>query len=284
MERAKHHAWVIHRVRRLASKGWSADDIACIYPALTPADIHAILAVVRASLGPHRPIRGILARRVRLRRGCGRTAEAIAAEFHIDPESVRAFLALPPPPRPRQPRPIDPERLVPRQPHCRRRTAGMLNRARSPNEQAALSAWERSARAAAGPELPGPERPAIDLVEVPARICPAAVEAQGDWGPMQASFASGGNQGNAALTDAEAVRIRARRAAGVPRKDLAREYGVSVATVTRITRGDTYRDAAAVAPHDLAAAEPPATSPVPEPWPGERWEEPRGDRRRRGSD
>jgi hypothetical protein len=80
------------------------------------------------------------------------------------------------------------------------------------------------------------------------------------------------------LTDAAAVLIRERFAAGEPRKALAVEYRVSVSTITRITRRDAES-------HDLVEAIPPATSPVPDPEPqDERWEEPPGDRRRRGDD
>jgi transcriptional regulator with XRE-family HTH domain len=43
------------------------------------------------------------------------------------------------------------------------------------------------------------------------------------------------------LTDAEAAAIRELRAAGVSRQELAARYRVSVATVTRITSGSTYR-------------------------------------------
>jgi hypothetical protein len=46
---------------------------------------------------------------------------------------------------------------------------------------------------------------------------------------------------------------------------------VSVATITRITRGDTYRDARAPDPVEVI---PPATPPVPEPEQGEQWDEP----------
>jgi Helix-turn-helix domain of resolvase len=264
---------IVRSVREMAARGRPADDLARRH-GIALADVHRILE--------HRCIKGVLAGKVRLRHSIGWTAERIAAELHVDPEAVRTFLAPVPPPAPRQPRPIEPERLVPRQSHRRRKVVGTLNRARSPKEQAALSPWDRLEL---GPQLPpasGPELlPVIDLVEVPEEIPPATVEAREDWGPMQASFASGGDQGNAALSDAQAVEIRRRRAAGESRADVARAFNVSVATITRVTSRVTYRDAAAVEVLDLVEVIP-ATSPVPEQ--GERWEPEPGDRRRRGCD
>ena len=47
--------------------------------------------------------------------------------------------------------------------------------------------------------------------------------------------------GNAALSDADAEVVRQLRAHGVARQDVADRFGVSPATITRITRGETYR-------------------------------------------
>lgn len=217
----------------------------------------------------------------------GWSTAAIARACSITRAEVRSILAVPvrPPRQPRVPRPpIDPERLVPRQRHRRRRVEGLLNRPRSPAEQARLSGWDRLAT-----DDPLGLPPAIAAAAVPERlhqvevlIPPATAEASGDWGSIRASARPGGANGNAALSDADAVRIRRRRAEGVSRKDLAAEFNVSVATITRITRGDTYRTAAAVEVLDLVGVIP-APPAVPEPQ-GERWDEPPGDRRRRGDD
>jgi hypothetical protein len=79
-------------------------------------------------------------------------------------------------------------------------------------------------------DAPGPAVAAAEGVE------PAPA---GDWGSPHAS-AAGCRSGNAALSDADAELVRRLRADGVPRADVARQMGVSVATITRITRGETY--------------------------------------------
>jgi IS30 family transposase len=87
-----------------------------------------------------------------------------------------------------------------------------------------------------------------------------APRAADDWGSAQASAREGAASPNAALTDADAVRIRQRRAAGISPVDLAQEYGVSVATIGRITQGRTYRNATAqeeAPPSPIAAPKPP---------------------------
>jgi transcriptional regulator len=263
-------------VRRLAAHGWTADAIARAYQ-LTRAEVRMILQTpVRppSPTGPDRPIWARLATRVRRLHDEGRSDAAIALQLDLDPGRVEDFF----------------RRLTPRQAHHRRRQQDILNRPRSRREQAALCEWDRLATddplgpppAIADVDVPELLPVASGPVEVPTQIWPATVGPREDWGPMQASWTSGGTNGNAALTDADAVAIRHRRAEGVPRADLAREYGVSVATITRITRGDTYRDAAAAEVLDLVEVIP-APPPVPEPQ-GERWVEPPGDRRRRGDD
>jgi hypothetical protein len=269
-----------NRVRRLARAGWSADSIAL----REGIDADAVARIL------DRPIRGILAHRVRLRHGCGWTVEAIAEGLRIDVDAVRAFLFPPPPPLPNPlPKYTLAERLARRERHCRMRDEAILNRPRSRREMDALSDWRRFRRRdepgpPAAPELLElPDVEPLDQVEGSAQICDSIPEPQGDWGPMQAAPRPGGASGNAALTDGQAERIRQRRADGVSRADLAREYGVSVATITRITRAETYCTVAApelpgVEVLDLVEVIP-ATSPVQEQ--GERWEE-TGDRRRRG--
>jgi hypothetical protein len=267
----------VRYVRRMATeRGVTADGIARRL-GIAAADVVRILE--------ERVIKGDLARRVYSRHVIGWTVEAIAEDLHLPPDTVRYFLfpppPVPPPPRPpRVPRPIDPARLVPRQRHCRRQREGMLNRPRSPREQAALSAWDRLAVDPSSdvPELLPVEQD--DLVEVepedPSGACPVMLDE--DWG----SWHDNDSRRNASLTDDQASRIRERRADGESRKALAIEFNVSVATITRITRRDTYRTAES---HDLVEAPPPATPLVPAPEPTyERWVEPPGDRRRRGDD
>lgn len=240
------------RIRRLHELGYSPERIAALLGLYLPGVLRMLAPARPAPSPPERP--------KRLKRPSRRPTP-------------------PAPPPPRQHCPIEPERWIPRQAHCRRRQEGRLNRARSPREQAALSEWLRTApEPVAVPELLDVERPAIDLVEVEPQIC---AEVPTDWGPMQAAGRPGGANGNAALSDADAARIRRRRALGISYKDLAREHGVSVATIGRIVQGRSYRNPAAVEPHDLV--KPPADvaeGPGPE---FERWEGPPGDRRRRGN-
>jgi len=54
----------------------------------------------------------------------------------------------------------------------------------------------------------------------------------------------GRRNGNAKLTEAQAAEIRRRRNAGELRKDLAAEFNVSGATVTRIANGEGWRHVA----------------------------------------
>ena len=63
-----------------------------------------------------------------------------------------------------------------------------------------------------------------------------------DWGSFQATTREGTAHANAALSSSDVRRIRARHAAGIPRQDLARDAGVSIATINRIIAGKTYRD------------------------------------------
>ena len=51
----------------------------------------------------------------------------------------------------------------------------------------------------------------------------------------------GEKHGRAKLTDDQALTIRRRRAAGERGVDLAREYGVTTRTITRIVRGENWR-------------------------------------------
>jgi hypothetical protein len=105
-----------------------------------------------------------------------------------------------------------------------------------------------------------------------------AVPAEG-WGPMAMAGGQPGRRSNhTALTDADAELVRALRAGGVPRKDLAERFDVSVATITRITRGETYRPVERE-PDRVVVIEPPAIAAAEGPAPTV-WAEPRRPGRR----
>jgi len=67
----------------------------------------------------------------------------------------------------------------------------------------------------------------------------------GDVGPWEAHYgmesARGHRNARAVLSDDQADKIRSERARGVSRAELAERFGVSVATITRLTTGRTYR-------------------------------------------
>lgn len=118
-----------------------------------------------------------------------------------------------------------------------------------------------------GPAVESP-RVAGDVAEA-IRIGPPPIPPpSGDWGPI-AGGKVGARSNNAALTDADAELARRLRAEGVPRADVAARLGVSVATITRITRGETYRPVAEVEPDQVVAIEPQiavAEGPGPAAW------------------
>lgn len=120
--------------------------------------------------------------------------------------------------------------------------------------------------ATAAAELAAVEVPGPSIAEAPPPIAEA-------WGSAHASTASGGLHPNAALTDAEAAEARELRAAGVPRAELARRFGVSVATITRITSRVTYP--VPVPPVPDPDPPPPPTIAAAESPPAATWTEPR---------
>lgn len=121
-----------------------------------------------------------------------------------------------------------------------------------------------------------PEPAAASVDDGPEEEPPGEAIAPGPRGSWEAMRSSGQRSGNASMTDEQAERARQMRARGVPRDDVAREFGVSRSTITRLTRGETYRGAEAQPPEpeglppQIAAAE----------APGERWEQPPGWRSR----
>jgi len=170
-----------------------------------------------------RPIRGGLAMGVRRRHAAGESAEAIARALRLRPGDVRAYLA-----------------------------------------SVAARAERRAWRGDGGDDGDVAELPRVDVVVddrggpvgAPAARAelPPPPPAAGDWGSVHAPS---GRSGNAALSEADAALARTLRSEGVARRDVAAMLGISVATVTRITRGETYRPAA-VEPDQVAAVEPPA--------------------------
>lgn len=230
-------------VRRLAyHHGWTADAIARVY-GLPVGAIRSILASPSrqpgprrpqlASTDPDRPIHGGLATSIRRRSARGESAEAIGRHLSLRASAVAAYLA-------------DLEAR-----------AGRL-------------AWmgpddDVDAELPALPELPQLE-PAISAAEVPQLPGPA-----GDWASFHASAVAGERAPNARLTDADAELVRQLRADGVPRAEVAARLGVSVATITRITRGDTYRPVAG--DDQVVLPDPPAIAPAEVPRPAV-WMEP----------
>jgi hypothetical protein len=55
------------------------------------------------------------------------------------------------------------------------------------------------------------------------------------FNPMKSTYrASGSRNGASVLTEADVVRLRNLAASGIPQKNLAKEYGIAVGTVSRI--------------------------------------------------
>jgi hypothetical protein len=119
--------------------------------------------------------------------------------------------------------------------------------------------WERL-RAAIEARLPPP---------APAATSPEAARERWDPG---VDARTGGEASAAKLSDDDAALIRELRAVGVPRQDLAGWFRVSVATITRITRGETYPDARRAELDQVVTIEPPPV--VAEEFPGETWPDP----------
>ena len=118
---------------------------------------------------------------------------------------------------------------------------------------------------------------AAEVAELPRVEVAAPAPLAEDWGPPVGGLL-GARSNHAALSDADADRVRELRARGVPRKDVAAMLGISVATVTRITRGETYRPVA-TEPDQVVAAPPPAIAAAEGP-PAAVWDEPRRPGRR----
>lgn len=252
---------------------------ACAFAlALEPADVAAFVEWDR---DPRRPgfrarparpkpdgrpgIRGDTAARVRRLRTLGHDAEVISDLMGIDQADVADYLV----------------RIAPRghaagdelaRPRTRREQQGRRPRRIRPYRPRPVGVDEW------GPRLEPTDlvHPAAleahtagdvpELVELPrAEVLTDQAEVAEDWGSLQDRRARGSRATAAKLSDDQAERARAMRERGIPRADVARELGVSVATITRITRGETYRPAEVLTgpagPElpTIAAAEVPAT-------------------------
>jgi hypothetical protein len=268
-------------IRRLASKGWSADAIARAYK-ITRADVRDILATpVRPPpairTGAARPIWSRLATKVRrLLFEQGKTAAETAAELDLDPARVEDFLA----------------RLTPRQNH-RRRQGATLNRPRSARELSALREWlpNRTADDRDGVMLPAVE--VLDLVELPG-LPPEPTAWEGghaspnvgkvDGTPVRRGKARPkvrprpkGDADRRVKLDA-AAREEIRRlyaAGGISKRELARRFGGDHKTIRELLSGHT---------HAVDGVRPvPAPPPAPPKARPATWREPKGaDLRSRG--
>lgn len=291
------------RARRLDELGYDAPTIARVLGVCE----RALRIFLARGPSPQRRIKGPLAANVRRRHLAGDDAATIAEDLALEPAAVAAFLspkARAPRRRPAKPGPYSVrrlvecglpvgeiaerleldagtvaafmDRLVPRQPHPRRR-GPTLNRPRSVREQASLSSWPRDAGDDEGPPFSEPGQ-VVDIDGSPPRTDrPPTPEPAGEWGSAHGSV-TGRRSPNAAMSDGEADRARALRARGVPRAEVAAMFGVSVATITRITRSETYR--AVEIEHDqVVAPELPAIAAAEGP-PPDAWTEPRRPGRR----
>jgi lambda repressor-like predicted transcriptional regulator len=236
-------------IRRLASKGWSADAIARLYH-ITRGDVRTILATpVRPPppTGTARRITGQTGSKVRrLHFDGGRSAAAIAAALVLDPIKVADFL----------------ERYTPREAHCRRK-GNTLGRPRSAREQAALREWPRFRRGdddgpmletAAAPELVPIELPAVEpVVWTDGSIDPKVGKVDGT--PVRRGKAR--RTARKVRDDDPRVKLDLARRNEVRRLaregwtvlDLARRFEVDPTTIRDLLRGRTFKaDRAEVIP------------------------------------
>jgi hypothetical protein len=197
----------------------------------------------------------------------GWSADAIARLYRITRDELRAILYPPPAPAPR-PRPTADELAALRAPRQSRDRP--LSRPRSRRELGALAEWSRFN----DDDLAGPEMPAAVAVELPELVpverqdpaeIPAAAPAE-SWESWHASNVAGPDSANARLSAADARRARELRAKGLTIRELSERFEVSVATMKRLLRGDTYADVAP--PAEIPAPGPTATRPSPKPKPG----------------
>lgn len=197
-----------------------------------------------------RAIKGPLCIIVRRHHRAGLDPAAVAELLNLDPAAVAGYIARAfPPPRP--PRPV---RGPVRRPWSHLQGPEWCD---DDDDQVVAEGL-----AASPPVAPPPAGTPASLPTSPATSSPC-----GEWGPIVGGQL-GARSNAAALTDADAELVRELRARGVSRTAVARRFGVSVATITRITRGETYRPVPAepdppppppVEP-EIPAAEPPATS------------------------
>jgi DNA-binding transcriptional regulator YdaS (Cro superfamily) len=224
---------MIPSVRRLASKGWTADAIARAQH-ITRAEVRSILAI------PVRPPRlrriwgrmGTTVRRLHFDEGKG--AAEIAAALVLDPVKVADFL----------------DRLTPRQ-HHHRRQGVTVNRPRSAREQAALREWSPNRIAdddgpmletAAAPELlpVEPSPPAVEpTVWTEGPISPKIGKVDGTpvrRGPARRKP----RPSHGKFTPELRAEIRRLAKEGWSRERLAKHFKVKVETIQRLLDGISY--------------------------------------------
>jgi transcriptional regulator with XRE-family HTH domain len=213
----------------MASKGWTADAIARAYRQLSPADVRSILGTsIAGGRNPRAKLSDDDAALIRDLHDDGVSRQELADRFNVSRAAIdniicrRSFRDVP---RRRRSRPVRAARPRPTSPSGE----WWLGPAwRDDDDPYFVLLWNRLlARIEAHLPAPAPPRP-------------LPMPAGEQWGPAVDVRPRGGQATAAKLSDDDASLIRELRAAGMARKDLAGLFGVSVATITRITRGDTY--------------------------------------------
>jgi hypothetical protein len=238
------------KVRRLHALGYPPSRIA----ELLILDAEAVSRMLFPARDPTRRIKGPLVNSVRRLHAAGATAAAIAEALTLDLVAVAAFLN-PPAPTPKPPR----ERRPP--PGPRWGWSGWVEPPDPPVEPAICPAPPDQVVPELGIETNGTD---ADDAGRPSSADDRPAEG---WGPYQETWPSGGRNGNAALSDAEAAEVRALRAAGKSVRELAERFNVHISTIKRICARRTYPDpppAVEVLGPPPAAAETPSA-------PGHRW-------------
>jgi hypothetical protein len=145
-----------------------------------------------------------------------------------------------------------------------------------PNPALDFGNWTLAAPIVDTPPPVPPPPVKLPPVDVPAFVASVPRARDVEW---QAHYARGERNGKAALSDADAVKLRELRACGRTRRELAALFNISMATVGRILARQTYTDAentaADVEPPlpiaDVPVEPSPSSSPAP---PSNRWAEP----------
>jgi hypothetical protein len=230
-------------------------------------------------------IRGEAGTKVRRLDALAYRPSRIATILALDPSAVRDFL--------RRYRPLrkpksGAELTRPRSRPEQRRAMATLRRRKDRRrrlEAARDTEWGYRGRAGDAVDAePVPLTPSVEvepaiapeLVELPA---PAATELLSDeewephWGISRSRSARGSRNPRAKLDNARAAEIRELKAQGMTMAALAARFGVSMATIGRITSGRSYTDP----PTDSldGSIDPPPPSPAAPAAPSERYDQPR---------